>query len=249
MLLESLYLFGNLLTYTLVFGLLFYSAVSFYNYYVDSKTRKEMHVLEAKISMLRMLLKSKIRRRVNKFQQRKNNLKNDESPSTDAIFNRLKDKYTALGSLEFSSSEDFESYLNISLDIILEMEETLKSKKPTSNQMNQKMQSENGSAVDMSQVMNLQDRWSKLLFYDKNTIVIIAELIKGTDDFRLRVLLYNGNQKNTKKHFQDIKPIIISDFESLQTLINANSEKDLATDANVADSNDEFEILTQKKAG
>lgn len=245
MLFESLYLFGNLVTYALVIGLFLFSIVSFYNYYVDSKTRKALHVLEAKISMLRMLLKSKIRQRVNKFQQKRNNLKKDESPSTDVIFNRLKDKYDSLGNLEFSSSEDFDSYFSINTEIILDLEETLKSKKINLEQNNQKVTDENGKAINMTYALNLQDRWSKLLFYDKKSVVIIAELVRSTDEFRQRVQVYNASQKNTKKHFNEIKPIVIADFESLDSLLNVETEKDLSADS---ESTDEFEILNQKKA-
>ena len=222
MLHEFLYIFGNLLTSILVIGLFIFSITSFYNYYIESKTRKQMHVLEAKISMLRMLLKSKIRQRVNKFQQRKNNLKKDERSSANALLDRLKEQYEKLDALEFNASEDFNTYFDLSHEIILDLEENLKSKKP-----------------------NLQDRWSKLLFYDKKSVIIIVQIVKCIEEFRLRAQRYNESQKNTKKHFNELTSITIVDFETLQILLDVSGAKEVDPDS---DSTDEFEILNQKKS-
>ena len=210
MLNEYLYFVGNLLSYIVGIGIILYSIIAFIEYYRDSKSRKNIKILQAKISMLRMMLKAKVRNRSNKIHK--------SQVEDGSIFQKIKSKYEQMMLLDFTKSVDFNTYIDLSYEALVDVETSLK-KGVDSNDINSDQKK---GSLEYNLAM---EKWIKLLKNDKKGVIVVFEIVQSTNQLNAIIDFYNQSQKKVKRRFAKTEDLKIKDFEILQDLMNDQQAK------------------------
>ena len=215
--------FGQLLLYALLLGLGFWGFKTAVSHYVFSRRREKINKLNARISVLKMHLRGKIKRKCSRIE--------DVLKKDAGAFSNLLPKLKLICGLEFSSTGDYQLLLtNLNLvteEIIAHIH--LKLKKTKHIELEKQVD-------DMKDTASLEanealDKCKKLIKYDKAHMQIVVEIIEATAELSDQISEFNGMAEFEKnqKIIHPPEKIEIENFEMLQTMVVESKKSDVET--------------------
>ncbi len=206
--------------YAMVLGLSLWGIKSAVSYYIYSRKRENINKLQARISVLKMHLRGKVKGKSNRIESV---LKKDPGAMAN-----LTPKLKLICSLEFSAPEDYQTLIDnlhiISEEIISHIH--LKMKKEgrliaTENAV------DNPSVAAEGSVDKIDEICKKLVRYDKANMIIMIDIICSTKLAIEKIIEFNELktfEKKTKELLSVPQPITIENFDRLSALLEAASK-------------------------
>ena len=231
-----------------ILGLALFTWVAKYFFVLYHYRRKKENInkLEARVAVLRMLLKAKLKRKGSQMQEQYK----DEKEFLGSVISKLE----LLGTFSFNRSSDYTEAISL-LTTISEATDMHTVQKTPAFYMahQQKLAKDKESLLKISGVeveekdeqgnqkppdeiaskqkaaLNAQfpeyDRWAQLLKYDKGNLYIIKEIIETTEELKEKIDLYNIEQDNKELQIRPPELISIDGFEGLRTIVDLDQKK------------------------
>lgn len=165
------------------------------NLYVDYRDRKNIHVLQSKVSILKLMLKSKMKSLDVKFQK---HLKKFNQEDIKSLF----DKLAGIKNLDLKQPTDYSQLVIFVSDLNKEVER-LSAVKADEAELNQK------GSVD----------WEKLMQFDRRLVVLLYEIVNHSQIVNSAITIYNEGQKKLKKQFKPEAQIVLPEYDVLHTIM------------------------------
>ena len=215
--------FGQLLLYALFLGLGFWGFKTAVSHYVFSRRREKINKLNARISVLKMHLRGKIKRKCTRIE--------DVLKKDAGAFSNLLPKLNLIIGLEFASASEYQLLLtNLNLiteEIIAHIH--LKMKRSKHIDLEKSVDDVKDSASH--EANDALDKCKKLIKYDKAHMLIVVEIIEATVKLSDQVSEFNDMvefEKN-QKIIHPPEKIIIENFELLRTMVEEAKKSDVET--------------------
>ncbi len=218
----------------------------FFVLYYYRKKKEDINKLEARVAVLRMLLKAKLKRKGSQMQEQYK----DEKEFLASIMSKL----DLLTTFNFNRSSDYEDVLEVltsvseAIDhqtvvknpaiylaqqqkITQDRENLLKNAGVEVSRKDEKGDSKSADEIESKtkSEVNVQvpqyDRWTQLLKYDKGNLYIIKEIIETNNDLKIKVELYNSEQENKELQLRAPEPIELNSFEGLKAIVDRDQEE------------------------
>lgn len=230
-----------------ILGLALFTWVAkyFFVLYYYRKRKEEINKLEARVAVLRMLLKAKLKRKGSQMQDQYK----DEKEFMASIVSKL----DLLTTFNFNRTTDYEDVIEIlnsvseALDvhtvqknptlymaqqqkIALDRENLLKSagvevaRKDANGDSKSADEIESKTKSEVNAQVPQYDRWTQLLKYDKGNLYIIKEIIESTNDLKIKIDLYNSEQDNKELLIRAPETIELDGFEGLKAIVDRDLE-------------------------
>ena len=231
-----------------ILGLALFTWVAkyFFVLYYYRKKKEDINKLEARVAVLRMLLKAKLKRKGSQMQEQYK----DEKEFLASIMSKL----DLLTTFNFNRTTDYGDVLEIltsvseAIDLhtvqknpalyMAQQEKIAKDRENVLAQSGEEVakKDENGDAKSADEIeskkrsiINVQipqyDRWSQLLKYDKGNLYIIKEIIETTNDLKIKIELYNSEQENKELQLRPPEHIDLDGFEGLKSIVDRDLEQ------------------------
>lgn len=162
--------------------------------YVDYRDRKNIHILQSKVSILKLMLKTKMKSFDQKFQK---NLKLLNPENVKFIHEKL----SAIKNLDLQQAEDYTKLTQYLMEILNEIDRLVAKL--------EKLE------VELKPVEVNQFEWQRILNFDFRLAVLLYEIVSHTEILNAAISYYNSSQKKEKKHFKVENVIKLPDFEVL----------------------------------
>ncbi|AZZ35782.1 hypothetical protein CIK05_02850 [Bdellovibrio sp. qaytius] len=234
-----------------ILGLALFTWVAkyFFVLYYYRKKKEDINRLEARVAVLRMLLKAKLKRKGSQMQDQYK----DEKEFMALVISKL----DLLTTFNFNRTSDYEDVLDIltavseAIDlhtvqknpalymaqqekIAQDRENLLIQSGEQVSKVDEKGDSKSADEIDSKKrsIVNVQipkyDRWTQLLKYDKGNLYIVKEIVETTDDLKTKIDLYNSEQDNKELLLRAPEPIEIDSFEGLKAIVDRDLEQSKA---------------------
>jgi len=231
-----------------ILGLALFTWVAkyFFVLYYYRKKKEDINKLEARVAVLRMLLKAKLKRKGSQMQEQ---YKDDKEFMASIIT-----KLDLLTTFNFNRTSDFEDVIEILCSVSEAIDHNTVIKNPAIYLAQQAKiaqdrenllkgagvevakKDENGDSKSADEIkskkkseLNAQvpqfDRWTQLLKYDKGNLYIIKEIIETTNDLKVKIDLYNSEQDNKELLMRAPEPIEIDSYEGLKSIVDRDLEQ------------------------
>lgn len=203
---------SQVLLYSFAIGFSFWLMKYAIAYYVFSRRKEEINQLDARISVLKMHLRGKIKRKCNKIESV---LKKEAD-----TFAFLVPKLTKISELSFSTQDQYQQLVNTLYEITLKIDEHIKLKHK--NLMRDHLELPKAKAEVLSADEETQQKCEKLVRYDKAHMVIITEIVQTTNEMRHKIEEYNTlaeYEKGQKKISLIPEKIEIEHFDIINALV------------------------------
>lgn len=192
--------------------------------YYNRKKKEEVNRLEARIAVLRMLLKAKLKRKGSQMQ--------DQYKDDKEFLASITSKLELLTTFNFHRSSDYEDVLNILTSISEAIDIQTVKENPAMYSSQRQHAAEARDEVAKAKPNEKQtddhtslDRWSQLFKYDKGNLYIVKELVETTEELKVKIEIYNLEQEKKELHLRVPELIAIPGFEGLRALVNRDQEK------------------------
>ena len=212
---------GEILVYSLLLGLFFWGMKSAVSFYVFARRKEEINKLNARISILKMHLKGKIKRKTNKIEKV---LK--KSPE---VLTQLGPKLNTICTLEFSTPADYQTLISSLTMITQDIIDHIKLKHKTPGRLQEATGPETNT-VTLSDADLVNEIYKKLIKYDKAHMLIIIEIIQSTDQLRAKISEFNelaDYEKSRKKILIMTEKIEIENYELLSEMVEKAKHSDI----------------------
>ena len=231
-----------------ILGLALFTWVAkyFFILYYYRKKKEDINKLEARVAVLRMLLKAKLKRKGSQMQ--------DQYKEEKEFLSSIMSKLDLLTTFNFNRTTDYEDVLEILTSVseaidmhtvqknpalyMAQQEKIAKDREDVLAQSGEQVErkDENGDAKSADEieskkksVINVQipqyDRWTQLLKYDKGNLYIIKEIIETTNDLKIKIELYNSEQENKELQLRPPEHIDLDGFEGLKSIVDRDLEQ------------------------
>ncbi len=222
----------------------------FYVLWYYRRQKENIHKMEARIAVLRMLLKTKLKRKGSRMMDQ---YKNDKE-----FLTRVVTKLEMLVTYNLSRPSDYEDLIDILVSIAEQVDDYEMKKSPTVyltmvKHMNERrddlmrLSVESADEFKRPQYKNKTDaiaeeaqakvvneapkfdphfdKWLNLLKYDKGNMYIIKEIIESNLYLIQRIDLYNSEQENKELHIKKPVEIHLNGFEYLKKIVDLDLQK------------------------
>ena len=231
-----------------ILGLALFTWVAkyFFVLYYYRKRKEDINKLEARVAVLRMLLKAKLKRKGSQMQDQYK----DEKEFLASIISKL----DLLTTFNFNRTSDYEDVVEIlgSVSEAIDMHTVQKNPAIYLAQQQKIAQDrenllkgagvevakkdENGDSKSADEIesktkseVNAQvpqyDRWTQLLKYDKGNMYIIKEIIETTSDLKTKIDNYNSEQENKELLLRAPEVIELDGFDGLKAIVDRDLEQ------------------------
>lgn len=210
---------GQVLLYSLLLGLFFWGMKSAISFYVFARKKEEINKLHARISVLKMHLKSKIKRKCNRIETA---FKNDSEAL--AV---LTPKLNLICAMDFSSQTDFQNLISNLHMITEEIIGHIKIK-----HINDVVIDDTANDATLSETEKTNNKCKKLLKYDKAHMQIIIEIIQASERLKEKIKEFNelaDYEKSQKKIENMPEKIEIEHYELISQMIEQSEFSDTET--------------------
>lgn len=186
-----LFILGQVLLYTFLLGLFIWGLKNAVSFYVFSKKKEQINKLHARISILKLHLKGKIKRKCNKIESL---FKKSEDAET---LNILRPKLSSIQELTFSLTTDYQKLIDHLTTITQEIADHIKLKH---RDLIKKQETQNDSTTPepLTEDDIIKKKCKKLIKYDKAHMLIIIEIIQATEDLIEKINEFNALTKFEK---------------------------------------------------
>lgn len=184
--------------------------------YVFSKKKEEINKLDARISVLKMHLKGKIKIKYNKIEKL--------SKKDQEMVLAVKPNLNTIVELVFNNPADYQTLLHNLVEITNKVSEYVKFKH---KHLTKADQSTNEPAAVLSESEQKIENCKKLIKYDKGHVTVVHEIINTTNELRIKIEEYNylAEYENSQKKIDHIPPAIeIENYDIIHDLI-LNADK------------------------
>ncbi|MBY0553724.1 hypothetical protein K2P97_04290 [bacterium] len=181
-------------------------------YYVFSRRKEEINHLDARISVLKMHLRGKIKRKCNKIETV---LKKEAD-----TYAFLAPKLTKISDLNFSTQDQYQQLINTLYEITSKIDEHIKFKHK--NLMRDHVEAPKAAEEIRNQEEEIQYKCEKLVKYDKAHMIIITEIVQTTNEMRHKIEEYNAlaEYENGQKKITLIPDKVeIEHYDLINTLV------------------------------
>lgn len=209
-----LVLAGQIITYVFLSALVLWGLKHAVSLYIFSRKREEINQLFARISVLKMHLKGKIKRKCNKIEKI---FKKEQATETLSM---IETKLRTIADLTFSSAYDYQTLINNLSEITQALIDHIKRKNKALINL-QKLQKENEIEENI-EIDEVEEKCKKLVKYDKGTMTVIVELVRATQEIVIKINEFNALTEldKSKKKITDIPQLIeIEHFEYIANLV------------------------------
>lgn len=220
-------LISQIVIYTLMTALLLWGMKYAVSLFIFSRKKEEINKLNARISVLKLHLKGKVKRKCNKIEQ----IFKKEPPETLA---ELKPKLNSIAELQFNNSNDYQVLVSALVEITLAIIAHIKIKHKTlirlqqyTNNQNEPDLEETGALTEQEEI---EEKCRKLVKYDKGTMTVIIELVETTQQIITKIAEYNAftEYDKSQKKITDIPtPIQIENYDLIFALVDLAKTTDL----------------------
>ncbi len=196
------YIFG----YLAALGLLFWIAITLFQASKDSRRVGKIRQAEAKIAVLRMLLKAKVKKHIGLIET--------QSKSDKVFLSLIETKTQEICSYDFTSTGEYELMLQ-GLDRLYELIEVeMQKKSPTRMKMNEDKVAAYSSHKGKT--------WFRVIKYGKSIALIVQDIVEASNEVRLLIENFISSGGNNKKNKFSIPEVIkITEYESFIFLIES----------------------------
>lgn len=217
---------GQLLLYSLLLGLFFWGLKSTVSFYVFSRRKEKINKLNARVSVLKMHLKGKIKRKCSRIEEV---LRKDSGAMAN-----LAPKINLICALEFSTPADYQSLVSglhiITEEIIAHIHIKLQKNKEVA--LPEKSTDDITSDASLSEAEKATDKCKKLIKYDKAHMIIIVDIIHATEELIENITQFNelaSYEKDKKKIMSVPQKIEIENYEMLREMTEFAKKSDVET--------------------
>ncbi len=222
----------------------------FYVLWYYRRQKENINKMEARIAVLRMLLKTKLKR---KGSQMMDQYKNDKE-----FLARISSKVEILSTYGLSRPSDYGDLVDILASIAEHVDDYEMKKSPTvylafvkhmNEQRESLMRLSADSADDFKEATEKKaaksdsapertrqvevvpkfdphfDKWINLLKYDKGNMYIIKEIVESNQHLIERIDVYNSEQENKELHIKKPVEIHLHGFEYLKKIVDLDLQK------------------------
>ena len=167
------------------------------NMYIDYRDRKNIHVLQSKVSILKLMLKSKMKSLDVKFQK---NLKKYNQDDVKPLY----DKLAGLKNLDLNQIQDYSRLVVIVADVNKEISRlsAVKSEVEDAN-------------ISKKETVD----WEKLMSFDRRLVVLLYEIVNHSQIVNSAITIYNEGQKKVKRQFKSEPQIVIPEYDVLHHIM------------------------------
>lgn len=211
-----LFIIGQVLLYTFILGLSLWGIKIAASLYIFSKKKEKINKLHARISILKLHLKAKIKRKCNKIETL---LKKTEDAETLSL---LRPKIKSIQDLTFTLTTDYQKLIEQLNAITQGITDHIKIKH---RHIIKQQEAETPAAPVLSEFEVIQEKCKKLVKYDKAHMLIIVEIIQATDEIREEIEDYNilaDYDKNQKKIKEIPDKIEIENYDIIAELVETS---------------------------
>lgn len=234
--------------FILILGLALFTWVAkyFFILYYYRKKKADINKLEARVAVLRMLLKAKLKRKGSQMQ--------DQYKDEKEFIGTIMSKLDLLTTFSFNRSSDYEDvigilgsvseaidhhtviknpaiYLAQQAKIAQDRENLLKNagvelaRRDDKGEFKSAVEIESKTKSEVNVQVPQFDRWTQLLKYDKGNLYIIKEIVETTAELKTKVELYNSEQDNKELQMRAPELIEIDSFEGLKAIVDRDQEE------------------------
>lgn len=204
--------------------LLFWVARYIFIMYYNAKQLEAIHKLEAKVAVLRMLLKAKIKKKANQVASQLSKEK--------VILEEVKPKFDTACGLNFSKPYEYQTLLTLMKEISSQLDGHFERREREGNPtaFAQREEKERKEAIDRKQ-KGLPDidketkEWLLVLKHEKANIYIVKEIIETTQELKNKIEIYNVEIESAKKCLKVPELISIDKFDQIQALVEEDKLK------------------------
>ncbi|MEQ1722178.1 MAG: hypothetical protein ABL930_03320 [Pseudobdellovibrio sp.] len=179
--------------------------------YVFSRRKEEINKLNARLSVLKMHLRGKIKRKCNKIESV---LKKDAE-----TFAALTPNLNKIISLTFNTPAEYQVLVTNLHEITVKINEYINFKHR--NLMRDNLEKPESKQA-LTQEEEAQEKCAQLVKYDKAHMIIIVEVVQTTNELRSKIHEYNELtefEKGHKKISFTPEPVEIEHFELINSLV------------------------------
>lgn len=220
-----LFILGQVLLYTFLLGLFIWGMKNAVSFYVFSKKREQINKLNARISILKLHLKGKIKRKCNKIESL---FKKSEDAET---LNILRPKLSSIQELTFTLTSDYQKLIDILTTITVDIEGHIKLKHKDLIKK-QEAQKVNLEMPPPTEDEIIKEKCKKLIKYDKAHMLIVIEIIQATEDLIEKTNEFNALaefEKNQKKIKEIPNKIEIENYSVIAELVELSKTTTIDT--------------------
>jgi hypothetical protein len=222
--------FGQIFIYLAAIGFTFWIIKLSISFYIFSVRKEAINKLNARLSILKMHLKHKIKKKCNKIESLFKN--------KSEIYSNLRPRLDIILNLTFSQSNEYQKLIDtlhaITIEITYYIKKNLTSINSTIDDTN------TDSVATTEEEMNIEF-CQKLTKYDRAHILIILDIIEATKNLKEKIVEFNelvAYEKNQKVITDIPESIEIKHYEIFTSIMNTTDKEDV--DAN------EFETLEKQ---
>lgn len=209
--------------------LTFWAIKHFYFLWYYGKKKEQINRLEARVAVLRMLLKTKLKRKGSALQ--------DQYKDDKAFLDKIQSKLELLVTYNFQRNSDYSEVIEILSSISEMIDQQIHIKTP-----------EIGKAATVQSEKLIKDfshlpqasKWIQLLKYDKGNLFIIKEIVETVFKLKNKIEDYNRERQNREYKLRSVELIEIAAFDDLKVIVDSEFHKnhegqaeDVRTDASV----------------
>ena len=201
---------------------LFYGGRYFFLMYYLSKKLEEIHKLEARAAVLRTILKSRVKKKVNVIRS--------QLAHEKVLLEEVGPKYDLASELQFTNSQDFQSLLNIMKDISIRMEQHIEQQEREADPVaaegkheQRRKETQDRMKHSLQEADPESEIWRTVIKHEKTNILIIKDLVQTTLELRSKIGIYNIDVEVEKKKLKTPELISFQKFDLICTLAEEES--------------------------
>jgi len=191
-----------------------WAAKYFYILWYYGRKKEQINKLEARIAVLRMLLKSKLKRKGSLLQEQ---YKEDKS-----FLDKIQPKLEMITTYSFQRNADYVEIISLLYAISEMIDLQIKTKTPEifkiQNEKSEILKSEFSHFADCQ-------KWVQLLKYYKGNLYIVKELLETNLKLKEKVDLYNKEREDIKLKLRPVDEINLPGYGELKVIVDADQSR------------------------
>lgn len=204
--------------------LFFWVARYIFIMYYNAKQLEAINKLEAKVAVLRMLLKAKIKK--------KSNAVSSQLSKEKVLLEEVKPKFDTACGLNFTKPYEFQTLLNLMKEISVQLdshfERRTREANPNAAHAEEEKQRKEELERKQKGMPALDEEtkvWLKVLKHEKANIYIVKEIVDTTQELKNKIEIYNVEIESAKKRLRVPELIKVDSFDLICKLVEEDKVK------------------------
>ena len=198
----------------------FWAVKYFYFLWYYGKKKEQINKLEARVAVLRMLLKTKLKRKGSSLQEQ---YKEDK-----AFLDKIQSKLELLVTYNFQRNSDYAETVGILMSISELIDQQIRTKTP---EIAKAAAEKNEILLKEFTHLSHAAKWIQLLKYDKGNLYIIKEVVETVAKLKDKIEDYNRERSEKEHKLRPVEVIDLPGFEDLKTIVDSEFQKNKEVDS------------------